>query len=570
MPNRNELLAVARAEAEADVVLAGGQVVNVFSGQVEAVDIAVFDGVVAGLGDGYAGKQRIDLRGAYVAPGLIDAHVHIESSLCVPPQFAAAVVPRGVTTAVIDPHELANVVGAAGVRYMAEASRGLPMNAVVMGPSCVPATPMATAGGSIDAGELQALLDEGLIHGLAEAMDFPGVIHNHPGMRAKLEAFAGRAIDGHCPGLRGTALNAYIAAGVGSDHECVDPGEAREKLARGLYVLIREATNARNLDALLPIVTNENARRVCFCTDDRTPCDLLDEGSIDMMVRRAIAFGIAPIEAIRMATLNPAEWLGLTHLGAVAPGKQADCFVFDDLKAPEARMVFHRGRSVAEDGLLLTPPASLEVQAPEGTCRVNADGLNFTIEATTDTVRVIGSVRDQLVTEHLQLSPTVEDGLAVADPIRDLLKIAVIERHRGTGNVGLGFIRGFGLRRGAIAGTVAHDHHNLVVIGADDESMLHAARLIAEIGGGLCCCDGAKSLAQLAMPIGGLMSDRPVAEVASAYASLLEAARTLGASLDDPYMAMGFMGLEVIPSLKLTDQGLIDVDRFERAPLFVD
>ncbi|MEM1097672.1 MAG: adenine deaminase [Planctomycetota bacterium] len=569
MPNRNELLAVARADAEADVVLAGGRVVNVFSGQVEVVDVALFDGMVAGLGDGYVGKQRIDLNGAYVAPGLIDAHVHIESSLCVPPQFAAAVVPRGVTTAVIDPHELANVAGVAGVRFMAEASRALPMNAVVMGPSCVPATPMATAGGCVDAGDLEALLGEGQIHGLAEAMDFPGVIQDQPGMRAKLEAFADRAIDGHCPGLRGAALNAYIAAGVGSDHECIDPDEAREKLARGLYVLIREATNARNLESLLPIVTNTNARRICFCTDDRTPCDLLDEGSIDMMVRRAIEYGLAPIEAIRMATLNPAEWLGLSHLGAIAPGKQADLIVFDDLNSPEPRMVFHYGRCVAEHGDLLKLPSPVNGEIPAGTCRIDADALDFTIEAESDSIRVIGSVRDQLVTEHLQLSPTVEEGQAVADPSRDLLKIAVIERHRNTGNVGLGFIRGFGLSRGAIAGTVAHDHHNLVVIGADDESMLRAVRTVADMGGGLCCCDGTQLLAQLPMPIGGLMSDLPVAAVSSAYASLVAASRRLGATLEDPYMAMGFMGLEVIPSLKLTDQGLIDVDRFQRVPLFV-
>ncbi|MEM7577326.1 MAG: amidohydrolase family protein, partial [Planctomycetota bacterium] len=353
MPSFDQLLEVSRGQAEADVVLADGQVVNVFSGEIESLEVALCDGVIAGLGPGYSAKNRIELGGSYVAPGLIDAHVHLESSLCVPPQFAAAVVPRGVTTAVIDPHELANVVGVPGIRYMAEASRGLPMNAVVMGPSCVPATPMATAGASVGADELRALLEEGVIHGLAEAMDFPGVVQNHPGVRAKLNAFVGRAIDGHCPGLTGQALNAYVAAGVGSDHECVTADEAREKLSRGLYLLIREATNARNLEALLPMVTSANSRRVCFCTDDRTPCDLLNEGSIDEMVRRAISFGLAPVEAIRMATLNPAQWLGLSHLGAIAPGKQADFVLFVDLNAPRARAVFHRGQQVAVEGSLL-------------------------------------------------------------------------------------------------------------------------------------------------------------------------------------------------------------------------
>ncbi len=566
MTDWNRFLAVARAEEPADLVVAGGRVINVYSGQIERIDFSVCAGRIAGMGPGLLGAQRIDLDGAWVSPGLIDAHVHIESSLCVPREFARAVVPRGVTTAVIDPHEFANVVGAAGVRYVAAASRGLPMNVVVMAPSCVPATTMATAGAALSAADLAQLRDEGVVHGLAEAMDFPAVLGNGPAMRNKLDAFAGRPIDGHAPGVSGHALSAYVAAGVGSDHESVSVDEANEKLARGMVVLIREATNARNLDALLPLIDAKNSRRVCFCSDDRTPSDLLRVGSIDDMVRRAIAFGIEPVEAIRMATLNPAEWFGLKHLGAIAPGKQADFFVFDDLDKPTARRVFHRGAEVSAARAF----GSSEVAPPTSRCAVDADAVSLAIPATGRTIRVIGSISDQLLTEHLHLPATVRDGFAVADPSRDVLKIAVIERHRGTGNVGLGFIKGFGLQRGAIAGTVAHDHHNLVVIGADDVSMRHAIRAVAAMGGGLCCGDEHGVLAYLAMPIGGLMSDRPIAEVAAGYDALLAAARGLGATPADPFMAMGFMALEVIPSLKLTDLGLVDVQRFAIVPLFVD
>ncbi|MEO0963822.1 MAG: adenine deaminase [Planctomycetota bacterium] len=570
MTDWDRLLAVARADAPADLLLTGGRLINVFTGELEPVDIAICGERIAGVGAGYSAERTIDLGGSYVAPGLIDAHVHIESSLCLPSEFASAVVPRGVTTAVIDPHELANVVGSLGVRYMAEASRGLPMDAVVMAPSCVPATPMATAGGAITADDVRELFDQGVVHGLAEVMDFPGVIGNSSATRAKLDALPGRPADGHCPGVTGPALNAYVAAGIGSDHESVTPDEAREKLARGLFLLIREATNARNLDALLGVVTPANNRRVCFCTDDRTPVDLIEEGSIDHMVRRSIERGVEPIDAIRMATLNPSEWLGLGDLGAVAPGRLANLIVFDDLSSPVARRVYHRGREVAVDGRLTASSATLDVVPPAGRCAVDADAIDLAIPATGHVVRVIGGVADQLTTEHLELPAKVVEGCAVADPSRDLLKIVVAERHRGTGHVGLGFIQGFGLNRGAIAGTVAHDHHNLIAIGADDASIRAAIAEVVAMHGGLACTAGEEVLARLAMPVGGLMSDRPIAEVAEGYRRLVDAARGLGSALADPFMAMSFMGLEVIPKLKLTDRGLVDVERFEPVPLFVD
>lgn len=578
------LLSVARGDAPADLVLANARVVNTFTGEVDPpADVAIAGGRVAGVGGGYQARQVIDLRGAFLAPGLIDAHVHIESSLCVPAQFAAALLPRGVTAAVADPHEIANVAGVAGVRFIADAARGLPLDVTVMAPSCVPATHMATAGGCLTAADVAALRSAGVVHGLAEVMNFPGVVAGDADLLAKVAAMAGRPVDGHAPGLAGRALDAYVAAGVGSDHECVSAAEARERLRRGMYLLIREATNARNLDALLSAVTSANGRRVCFCTDDRTPVELLEKGSVDEMVRRAIAAGVDPVEAIRMATLNPAEWFGLAHLGAIAPGRAASLFAFDDLRRPEAKLVFSRGRLVAKDGVLVNADwltggpsdAAAAEAASLGQCLVDWDTVRWDVPAKTSRVRVIGSMPDQLVTEHLVLAAKVEAGMAVADVSRDLLKMAVIERHGvarregRTGSSGVGFIQGFGLARGAIAGTVAHDHHNLVAMGADDVSMQAAARAAAAGGGGLAVAVGERVLARLPLPVGGLMTDRPVAEAATGYAAVVAAARELGSSLADPFMAMSFMALEVIPALKLTDLGLVDVEQFKIVELFV-
>ena len=483
-----------------------------------------------------------------------------------PAHFAAAVLPRGVTTVVADPHEIANVAGVAGVRYVAEASRGLPLSVVLMAPSCVPATPLATAGAELTAADVAALIADGTCHGLAEVMNFPGVVAGDGELRAKIKAARGRPVDGHCPGLVGRSLNAYVVAGVGTEHEAVTVAEAREKLARGLYVLVREATNARNLDALLPLWTAANGRRICFCTDDRTPGDLLSVGSVDHMVRRAITFGLPPVEAFRLATLNTAECYGLHDRGAVAPGRRADLMVFDDLASPTARLVFAAGRSVAA----YAPADHTPPPAVVDTCRVSLDALDLRIPARGKRVRVIGSRPDQLLTDHLTLDATIVDGFAVADASRDVLKMAVVERHRCSDQVGLGFLRGMGLRRGAIAGTVAHDHHNLVCVGVDDASMHAAMRAAARAGGGLAVADGERVLARLPLPVAGLMSDRPVAEVRAGYDAVLSAARSLGSALHDPFMALSFMALEVIPSLKLTDRGLVDVDRFAPVDLFAE
>ena len=568
----SNFLSIARGDEPADLALRNGRVINVFTGEIVETDVAIAGNYIVGLGADYEAKEELDLGGRYVCPGLIDAHVHIESSMVTPPQFARVVVPRGTTTVITDPHEIANVAGADGIRYMLTASEGLPLTIYVNLPSCVPATHMGTSGANLTAADLIGLADLPRVIGLAEFMNVPGAVLGLPGALEKLVAFQGRVIDGHAPGVSGKWLQAYIGAGPGSDHESTTAEEMLEKLRLGMYVFIREATAAKNLRALVPAVTLQNSRRCAFCTDDRHPADLLDEGHIDHLVRLAVAEGLDPITAIRMATLNAAEWFRLRDRGAIAPGRQADLVIFSNLKDLNAEMVFAGGALVAQDGEAAGdwPIPAVDDSHVRGTVHVEWEHLDFTIPAQGNRVRVIGVVPDQVVTEHLIETVKVVDGIAVADVEKDVLKMAVIERHRGTGNVGLGFVRGLGLKHGALAGSVGHDCHNLVVIGCDDASMLTAAHAVSDLGGGLVAASGGEVLGSVPLPIAGLMSDQPVETVRRRMNALVAVAAGLGSALHDPFMAMGFLALEVIPTLKLTDQGLVDVEKFDFVPLFVE
>ncbi len=566
------LLAVARGDEPADLLLTGGRVVNVFTGEVEEVDVAVAGPWIAGVGEGYTAARVVDLGGDVLLPGFIDAHVHIESSLCGPAEFARAVVPRGTTTVISDPHEIANVHGVEGIRWMLEASEGLPLAVFVMASSCVPATHLGTAGAELDAADLASLLDHPRVLGLAEVMNFPGVIQGDPGMLARLAAFRGHPIDGHAPQVRGRGLNAYLAAGPSTDHECTTVDEAREKLRRGAFLLLREATNARNLRELMPVLGPGVFQRCALCTDDRQPPDLLDQGGIDAMLRILVEGGVDPVEAVRMATLNPAGHYGLHDRGGIAPGRRADLVVVEDLSDFRVREVFVGGVPVARDGAALAWDLPGNPPLPPPAMRVEpaAVDLSFPLpEGGAEAVRVIRVLPDQIVTGREEMAPTWRDGVPVTDPSRDLLKIVVMERHRGSGRCGVAFVTGMGLRSGAMAGTVAHDHHNLIAVGVDDRSIRAAAGAVAAVGGGLAVARGEEILALLPLPLGGLMSLDPVERVREGLDRAVEAARGLGSPLHDPFMAMSFLGLEVIPTLKITDRGLVDVERFEIVPIWL-
>jgi adenine deaminase len=562
-----ERIRVARGADEADLLLRGGRVVNVFTHEIVDTSVAVHGDRIVGLGDRPA-REVVDLEGAYVCPGLIDAHVHIEISMLPPHRFADAVLPHGVTSVVCDPHEIANVLGLTGVRYMLDVSEGLDLSVLVMAPSCVPTSAMETSGAALGADDLAALAEHPRVLGLAEMMNFPGVLAGSDDVLDKLRGFAGRPLDGHVPGLTGPDLQAYVAAGISSDHESVTAGEAREKLRLGMTVFLREASNARNLVDLLPAVDEHTARRCAFATDDRVPGELLRDGSIDALVRLAVREGLDPVTAITMATLNPAEHYGLRDRGAVAPGRRADLLVTSDLRALPVELVVAGGRIVARDGRRLRDSVAAPATLPE-TFDV-AWPANLRLPARGRRARVIGIVEDQLLTTSHVEAARVEDGVAVADPDRDLLRLSVIERHRATGNVGMGFVRGFGLRRGAMASSVANDCHNLVVVAADDDDGLLAARAVADMGGGIAVVAGGELQAALALPIAGLMADRPPEVVADELDAVTAAVRELGCAVPAPFMAMSFLALPVIPHLKLTDRGLVDVDAFAFTDVFVD
>ncbi len=564
-----ERLRAARGERPVDLLLRGGRVVNVFTGELMRTAVAVFDGFVVGYGDRPA-REVVDLQDAVLSPGFIDGHVHVESSLLLPAEFARAVLPHGTTAVVSDPHEIANVAGLAGIRFMLEMSESIGLEVFVMASSCVPASPLETAGAELGAEELESLIGHPRVLGLAEVMNFPGVVSGDVAVLAKIERFQGRPIDGHAPGLTGPALDAYLSAGIGSDHECTRLDEAREKLAKGMHIMLREGSQARDLEALAPLVRPWTAPRCMLVSDDCHPEDLLKHGHMDRILTRAMDLGIDPITAIRLITLSPAQYFGLRSLGAVAPGYQADMVILSSLRSLQIQRVYKKGRLVAEGGrcLLAPSPAAAEIRLGSMNLgEVRAEDLR--IPAQGKEVRAIRLAPNTLITGEEIVEPTVRDGEVVGDPDRDLLKVAVLERHRGSGRKGLGFVRGLGIRGGALASTVAHDSHHLVVAGVTDSDMAIAANALRDVGGGLVVAREGAVLARLPLPVGGLMSDRPLDQVVTWKEEINRAAQEIGAVLEQPFMALSFVALSVIPKLKLTDRGLVDVELFKHVPLFV-
>jgi adenine deaminase len=566
-------LAVARREEPADLVLKSGRVLSVFTGELLEADVAVAGEHVAAVGPGYQGEEVFDASGLILLPGFIDSHMHLESTKLMVDQFARAVLPWGTTTVVVDPHEVANVFGLDGVRAILESAEGIPLDLYIMVSSCVPASPLESNGATVSANDISAFLaEEPRALGVAEMMDFHGVVQGHDDAVGKIDAarVAGdRHIDGHAPGLSGPGLNAYLAAGIRSDHECTTYEEALEKRRLGMWIMIREGSAARNLEALLPLVLEYGPENCLLCTDDREPDQLLSEGHINDLMRKAVSLGCPPFHAVVMGTLFAARYHRLYRHGAVAPGYVADVVAVEDMARFRPARVWKRGRLVASDGRAVeiakaTAPSWMRDSVRVPTLR----GADFVVRAN-GPVRVIGVDPGQIVTRALVVDARSQNGVALADPDRDLAKIAVVERHRATGRIGLGFVAGFGLRRGAIASTQAHDAHNVVVVGVDDDDMAAAVGRLAEIGGGQVAVTDGRILAEVPCPIGGLLSDRPVEEVAAQVGRMDEASRELGVSLPAPFMAMSFLALSVVPELKITDLGLVDTVRFELVPLEV-
>jgi adenine deaminase len=566
-------LSVARGEKPAELLFKNAQVVNVFSGEIHQTNVAVDDERIIGFGD-YDATDIVDLGGAYLAPSFIEGHFHVESTMVTLPELVRAIAPHGTGAMVIDPHEYANVLGMDGIRYVLESSKNLPIDFFIMLPSCIPATPLETAGARFTADDLALMIADDRIAGIAELMNYPGVFLGLESELAKIEAGKDKVIDGHAPGLRGKNLNAYALAGVRSDHESTELEEAREKLRLGMHLLVREGSTERNLEQIIALVTPENSANCSFATDDKLPGDLVEEGHIDYSVRKAIAHGVRPITAIQMGTINTARYYRLRNHGAIAPRFWADFIVLDDLEKISIRRVYKKGRLVAENGRYVCAKPS-EVPQPRSTMNLSyRPGEDFQISAPPDgnskRIRVIEIVPNQIVTKSMLETPNISDGEIVADPSRDILKLVVVERHRATGNVGVGFVRGFGLTRGALGSTVAHDAHNVVVVGTNDDDITAAIKELERMRGGQVAVAGGKVEAALPLPIAGLVSDQPLEVVIERISKLNAAAARLGCKLPAPFMSLSFLSLSPIPELKLTDQGLVDAVNLKLTTVIAD
>jgi adenine deaminase len=550
-----------------ELLLQNGRLINVLSGEIHQASVAIHQGRVVGLGD-YDALEKVDLEGRYIAPGFIDGHLHLESSMLSISEFARNVVPLGTTSVVADPHEIANVLGVEGIRFILDSSEGLPLRVFIMFPSCVPATPFETSGAELRHQDMVPFRDHERVLGLAEMMNFPGVLMADPEILAKINVFGDKVRDGHAPGLSGKHLCAYVHAGIGSDHECTALEEAREKLRLGMRIMIRQGSAAKNLDTLLPVVNEHNSRHCFFVTDDMDPRDIVEKGHISSLVRMAIGKGTDPVRAFQMATLNTATYFRLRELGAVAPGYWADLLILDDLEALNVERVYQAGRLVAHNGRLVVPSQAKAADLP-GSMNVNWEKVrDFSIEALGATVKIIQVVPGQILTKKLVEEAPLENGRVVADPKRDVLKMAVIERHHGTGAHAVGLIRGFGLKSGAIASSVAHDSHNIIVVGRSDSDMLAAAHEVARMGGGMVVVNDGSVCSALGLPIAGLMSQATIEQVDKELGGVVQAAKELGCHLENPFATLSFMALTPIPELKLTDRGLFDSVNFRFVSLF--
>lgn len=552
------------------MVLKNAEVFHVYTGEFILCDIAIADGYIAGTGS-YFGIEEIDMQGRYITPGFIDAHVHIESSMLTPFQFAKAALPCGVTTIVTDPHEIANVCGAKGIQYMLDATEQLPLNVYFMLPSCVPATDFEDSGAVLLAEDLEPFMEHPRVLGLAEVMNAPGVLQQDENVMAKLDMAGKGRIDGHAPGLTSSQLMGYAAAGITTDHECITKEQALDRLRAGIKVMLREGTAAKNMRSLLPTVNPDTAPYFMFCADDKIPAELLDSGYINYMVKTAIEEGVSVANALQIATINAARHYGIKYAGAILPGRRADLLVFDNLDEWKPRQVYKDGRLAVDNGRLLQEGRNCDSSSLEHTVNLAPVTVeSFRLPLKTEMANVIGLVPYQIVTNKAALSVKRVDGCAVSDVENDILKLAVLERHHATGNIGLGLVKGFGLKRGALASTVGHDSHNLIVIGTNDEDMLAAVQELQRIGGGICIAEDGQIRGVLPLPVGGLMTNEPALMVAKQQAEMIALAREMGVpEFYSPFLTLAFLSLPVIPSLKLTDRGLVDVDSFKFIPLEV-
>lgn len=563
MPEIARLVSIARGELPADLLLSNARVINVFTGEIDRGNVAICGDRIAGVGDYHWANQVLDLTGKYVAPGLINGHTHPESTMLDIGQYVRAVVPRGTSALVTDLHEIANVAGLRGIKYVLDCARRLPIELFVMAPSCVLATDLETTGASLGLEEIKEMLRWQRCIGLGEVMNFPGVLSGNAQLLRKIALAADKPVDGHAPGMAGKDLNAYISAGIYSDHESVSPEEAKEKLKRGMWVMIREGSSEKNLEALLPLVTDRTYRRCFFVVDDRSCFDLLKDGDIDGVVRKAVGLGLDPVRAIQMATINTAGYFRLSRLGAIAPGYLANLIVIDDLRRLSVELVLHHGWPVAREGEILFHIPRVRERLAD-TVHIKPFPITaLRIPARGKTMPVIEVVPGQIITRKAVETVPVENGVVVADLEQDILKLVVVERHRATGNIGLGLVKGFGLRRGALASSIAHDSHNIIAVGVSDEDIFTVIKEIERMHGGLAAAGDGKILGSLPLPVAGLLSSEPLEVVADGLERLERLCRDLGTRLPSPFATLSFLALPVIPELRLTDLGLVDVNAFK-------